>query len=127
MRRRHRLRRSADFDQLWRRGQRWHHPLLLLVVGPNELEISRFGFAASRRLGKAYSRNKVKRILREVVRNRLKKIEGGWDCLFVARFAANGVTFSEVEAAVSQLLKRSDLLLSNSDALVSNVLEERLT
>lgn len=126
MRRRLRLRRSADFHQLWRRGQRWHHPLILLIVGPNDLEHSRFGFTVSRQYGKAADRNRMKRILREVVRSRLEQIESGWDCLFVARSLTNGATFSELNAAVSQLLKRSGLLITSSNTLVSNALDEGL-
>lgn len=126
MRRRLRLRRSADFHQLWRRGQRWHHPLVLLIVGPNDLEHSRFGFTVSRQYGKAADRNRMKRILREVVRSRLEQIESGWDCLFVARSLTNDATFSELNVAVSQLLKRSGLLITSSNALVSNALDEGL-
>ena len=126
MRRRLRLRCSADFHQLWRRGQRWHHPLVLLIVGPNDLEHSRFGFTVSRQYGKAADRNRMKRILREVVRSRLEQIESGCDCLFVARSLTNGATFSELNVAVSQLLKRSGLLINSSNALVSNALDEGL-
>ena len=117
MRRRLRLRRSADFVQLRRRGKRWHHPLILLIVGPNDLEHSQFG--------KATDRNRMKRILREVVRSRLEQIESGWDCLFVARSRGKGATFSELNAAVSQLLERSGLLISSSNTLVSNASDER--
>ena len=126
MRRRLRLRRSADFYQLRRRGKRWHHPLILLIVGPNDLEHSQFGFAVSRHFGKATDRNRMKRILREVVRSRLGQIESGWDCLFVVRRRAKGASFSELNAAVSQLLERSGLLISSSNTMVSNALDEGL-
>ncbi|HET6444688.1 MAG TPA: ribonuclease P protein component [candidate division Zixibacteria bacterium] len=122
-----RLRSSADFDKLRQSGRRWHHPMILLIVGPNDLEQSRFGFSASRRFGNAASRNRIKRILREVVRSHLVAIENGWDCLFVARLAANGATYSEIEAAVNQLLKRSKLLTPFSDLRESKKFEEGLT
>lgn len=127
MLRRYRLRRTADFNQLRRRGQRWHHPMILLIVGANDLEHSRFGFAASRRFGNATDRNRVKRILREVVRDRITLIEDGWDCLFVARRAASGATFTEVQGAVAQLFERSNLLKSRSSTLASETLDEELT
>ena len=125
MRRRLRLRRSADFVQLRRRGKRWHHPLILLIVGPNDLEHSQFGFSVSRHFGKATDRNRMKRILREVVRSRLEQIESGWDCLFVARPRGKGATYSELNAAVGQLLERSGALISSSNTLVSNASDER--
>ncbi len=123
MQRRLRLRRTVDFDQLRRGGQRWHHPMILLIAGENDLEHSRFGFAASRGFGNATARNRMKRILREIVRSRLSLIEDGWDCLFVARRAANGANFAEVEVAVNQLMKRSNLLKSRSDMRVPEVVK----
>ncbi|MFN2189488.1 MAG: ribonuclease P protein component [Candidatus Promineifilaceae bacterium] len=110
MRRRHRLRRTADINRLWRRGKRWHHPHLLLIVGPNDLDYSRFGFTISRQFGSAVTRNKSKRLLREAVRKSLDDVENGWDCLFVAHSSARGRTFSEMNEAVSLLLRRAGLL-----------------
>jgi ribonuclease P protein component len=101
--------------------------MILLIAAPNDLEQSRFGFSSSRRVGNAISRNRIKRILREVVRSRLVTIEHGWDCLFIARRPANGATYSELEAAVSQLLERSKLLTPFSDLRESKMFEEGLT
>jgi len=112
MQRRHRLRRTVDFDLLRREGKRWHHPLFLLVVRANNQQISRFGYSTSRRVGKATSRNRVKRLLREVVRRRLQEIESGWDCLFIARNGAVEASFIELETAVIELLQRAGLLNS---------------
>jgi ribonuclease P protein component len=127
MQRRLRLRRGADFDRLRRRGKVWHHPLILLIAGVNELEYSRFGFSARRGFGKAIARNRVKRVLREVVRSQLSYIEKGWDCLFVAKRAANDASYEEVEAAVLQLLKRSSLLQPRTEMRVPAAENEALT
>ena len=112
MQRRHRLRRAADFDLLRREGRRWHHPLFLMVVRANDQHISRFGISTSRRVGKATSRNRVKRRFREIVRQRLQEIEGGWDCLFIARSGAAETSLPELETAVIELLQRASLLKS---------------
>lgn len=109
MHRRHRLRRAADFELLRREGRRWHHPYVVLVAGANRGQISRFGFAAGKRLGQATKRNRVKRIFREVIRNRLGEIEDGWDCLFIARIGAAEASTSELQMAVNELLQRSGL------------------
>jgi ribonuclease P protein component len=110
MRRRHRLRREADFDELWRRGKRWQHPLMLLITGPNGQEFSRFGFSVSRHFGRATERNKMKRVLREVVRSRISEIVGGLDLLFVARPSSNGMEYHEIADVVSILLRKSGAL-----------------
>ena len=71
---------------------------------------SRFAFSASRRVGNAVKRNRAKRVLREAVRWHLGEIEPGWDCLFIARAQTPDAAFADVEAAVSQLLTRAQLL-----------------
>ena len=114
MQRRHRLQRSADFEQLRKHGRRWNHPLVLLIVYQTNLPISRFAFSASRRVGKAVVRNRAKRLLREAVRGHLTAISSGWDCLFVVRSAAAQATFKEVEEAVIQLLSRANVIEDNN-------------
>lgn len=111
MLRRFRLRRSSDFESLRRNGRRWHHPLAILVVNPNGRPESRFGFSASRHIGKATVRNRVKRLLREAVRKKIELIQPGYDCLFVARRPAVEADYHEIESAVAQLLCRANVLI----------------
>ena len=110
MQRRLRLHRPADFEQLWKNGRRWHHPLALLVVHRTDLPVSRFAFSASKRVGNAVARNRAKRLLREAVRVNLPEISSGWDLLFVARASTAKASFAEVEGAVLQLLKLAHVL-----------------
>ena len=110
MQRRHRLRRAADFDLLRRKGKRWYHPLVVMVVRANNQQISKIGFSASRRIGKAVSRNRVKRLFREVIRRQVQDIEVGWDCLFIARSGAAEASYLELETAMTELLQRACML-----------------
>jgi ribonuclease P protein component len=110
MQQRHRLRRTADFDWLHRKGKRWFHSLAVLIVHPNEIDTSRFGFTASRRVGKAVERNRAKRQFREAVRKRLGEVKVGQDCLFIIRAQAISATSREVETAVEMLLEQADLM-----------------
>jgi ribonuclease P protein component len=110
MLRRFRLRRSSDFESLRRNGRRWYHPLAILVVNPNGQPGSRFGFSASRHIGKATVRNRVKRLLREAVRKQIETIQPGYDCLFIARRPAVDADYHEIESAVTQLLCQANVL-----------------
>jgi ribonuclease P protein component len=110
MRRQLRLRRSSDFDLLWLHGQRWHHPLAVLVVRKNDQQTSRFGFLASKRVGNATERNRAKRLLREAVRQQLNEIRKGSDCLFIAKRDTVKASYADVEAAVNHLLRNGGLI-----------------
>ncbi len=112
MRRKYRLRGNTDFERLRREGHTLVHPLLVLSVLPNDLEYSRFGFAVGRRLGKAATRNRIKRRMRESVRVRLQKdtIAAGWDVMFVARRPIQDASFHQVDEAIGLVLCRAGLL-----------------
>ena len=110
MQQRYRLRRTADFDRLHRKGKRWFHSLAVLIVHPNEIDSSRFGFTASRRVGIAVERNRAKRQFKEAVRKRLGEVKLGQDCLFIIRAQAVSATSREVEEAVDILLERAGLI-----------------
>lgn len=104
MHRRLRLRQRADIEALRRDGRRLNHRLALLVARPNGLETSRFGFSASRRVGRAHQRNRAKRLLREAVRLHVDEIDPGWDCLFIARSSTLSASLPQLESAVTYLL-----------------------
>lgn len=116
---RHRLKRSDDIRRVYRRGQRWHHPLLTFhAVQASErpdsaatgVPPSRFAVSVSRRVGNAVVRNRSKRLVREAIRAQLPAIEAGWDCLVVARTGLADATFAEVEAAICQLFGQASLI-----------------
>jgi ribonuclease P protein component len=75
---------------------------------PNDLNFSRYGFSISRRVGKAVTRNRVKRLLREILR--VTPLEPGWDVIFIARPAAAGAGYDDLSQAVIGLLSQGDLL-----------------
>jgi ribonuclease P protein component len=72
----HRLTTSAGFDSAVRSGRRAGTRTLVLHVGggPTEVAESRVGFVVSRAVGNAVVRNRVKRRLRELVRERLDRL-----------------------------------------------------
>ena len=77
---------------------------------PNELALTRYAFAISRRVGKAVTRNLVKRRLREVLRQ--SALLEGFDIVIVARPAAATSDFQALKAELTALLQRSRLLTS---------------
>jgi ribonuclease P protein component len=78
---------------------------------PNGLSLSRYGFSVTKKVGKAVQRNRLKRLLREIMR--LQSLKSGWDIVFIARSAAVNIDYHQLERAVTKLLARAQLLESN--------------
>lgn len=63
-----RLRRRADYLRCYRTGRRRHGAFAILYFVPNQLGHPRIGITASRKVGKAVARQKLKRRIREIYR-----------------------------------------------------------
>jgi ribonuclease P protein component len=83
--------------------------LLLLNAARNRAGRTRCGFVVGKKLGKAHDRNRAKRRVREAARLQYTAIAPGYDLVFVVRPAAAGASFSELQQAVIELLRRAGI------------------
>jgi ribonuclease P protein component len=112
------LTRPEQFATVYRKASSWADSLLALRALPNQLTFSRYGFSVSHRIGKAVIRNRVKRLLREILR--VTSLEAGWDIVFIARSQAATASYAELEKSVRALLSRARLLRTvEQDKVVS--------
>ncbi len=66
----------------------------------------------SKRIGNAVVRNRVRRRLREAVRNHV--VNPGWDVVFIARRGIERATFQQLKRAAGNLLVQTYLVDGNS-------------
>ena len=87
MQRRNRLSRSRDFDAVYRQGRSTSTRFLVLYWFEREEELGepRLGLAVPRAAGNAVARNRIKRQLREVWRERLEQVPAGRDYVLIAK------------------------------------------
>jgi len=101
----------AQYILVYQQGEVWANSLVVMKALPNGLSLSRYGFSVTKRVGKAVQRNRLKRLLREIMR--LQSLKPGWDIVFVARSVAVNADYHQLERAVSKLLTRAQLLESS--------------
>jgi len=102
------LTKPEQYALAYNKGSSWSSGLLVMKALPNGLTLSRCGFSVSKRVGKAVTRNRVKRLLREI--SRLTPIKPGWDIVFIARPAAAGTDYASLEKSVAGLLSRAKII-----------------
>jgi ribonuclease P protein component len=97
-----RLRRRPEFERAYAAGRRIRTRFMTLFVVPNDGPRTRLGVSATRKLGPATDRNRVKRLAREVFRRH--KIETGGpgrpalDVVVVPRREMLDAPFASLEA-----------------------------
>lgn len=91
-----RVRRRADFERAYDSGQRVHARFMIVFLVENGGLESRFGVAATRRIGNAVTRNRAKRLAREVFRRH--RVIAGLDVVIVPRAEIFNARFSAIEA-----------------------------
>ncbi|NLG84450.1 MAG: ribonuclease P protein component [Firmicutes bacterium] len=105
-----RIRRRSEFASIFARGRSLADYALVLYWRERTVGPPRVGFCVGKQLGKAVTRNRIKRLLRESWRVLAAEVEIPADLVFVAR--RGGVCFSLAEwvASMRGLLRRAKLL-----------------
>jgi ribonuclease P protein component len=104
-----------EYALVYDKGKSWACDLLVMKALPNELTLSRYGISVSKRVGNAVIRNRIKRLLREILR--IAPVRPGWDIIFIARPKAASTDYASLKQAVEGLLSRAHLIETASLAL----------
>ena len=107
------LTKPKQYALVYSKGNSWASSLLVMKAVPNGITFSRYGLSVSKRVGIAVTRNRVKRLLREILR--LTPLEGGWDIIFIARPAAATADYADLEKSIGGLLSRARLLKNHRE------------
>ena len=109
------LTKSAQYALVYKEGSSRVSSLVVMKALPNGLSLSRYGFSVSKRVGKAVTRNRIKRWLREILR--LTPLEPGWDIIFIVRPVTATAEYTELRKSIESLLSRAQLLVENYEGI----------
>jgi len=107
----HNLTRNVDFQRVYDGGRSWAGKEVVVRVLPNGLDLTRYGFAVGRRVGKAVVRNRIKRRLREIFRK--AALHSGWDIVVIARGPAAQADYKSLKETAGDLLYKAGLTEKN--------------
>ena len=101
-----RVRRSGEYQRAFKAGIRVHGRFFTFVMSPNGAASARLGIVASRKLGDAVTRNRAKRLIREVFRRMASPIPGGVDVVVIPRAALFDAPFESLQDDFRGTFKR---------------------
>lgn len=106
-----RLRKKKDIERVLREGKSLKQDFVILKVKQNTINIARFVFIVSQKVSKkAVVRNKVKRRLREIIKEKMDIIEKGIDVSLIALSGIEKNSFQEIKVSIEKLFKKAKII-----------------
>ena len=99
------------FRKLYHNGNSSVTKYLVIYCRPNHLQENRIGITVGKQLGKAVTRNRVRRRLREIYRINEEQFQCGYDIVIVARSRAVDAEFQALQTAYLCAARRLGLLV----------------
>lgn len=104
------LKLNKDFKRLYYRGKSYAGGYVVIYMQKNRIHTNRLGLTVGKGVGKAVSRNRIKRLMRESYRLMEDKIKTGYDIVLVARNRAAGQNYDKIRKDTEFVMKKIGLL-----------------
>jgi ribonuclease P protein component len=102
-----RLTRQKDYEAVYRAKKVYSDARLRIYARANGLGYSRIGYAIGKRIGKAFKRNRLKRLVREAFRKNKTKLPRGLDFVVIPRTDGE-YTLDEISLSLKKLLEKAE-------------------
>ena len=104
-----RLRKRKEFSYLYNNGTAKHTAHLTLVYLPTKHRPLKIGFSIGKKIGKAHTRNLIKRRLRAIVREKVSTLPDNYNIVFIAKTGVTDITFDSLKEEVNILIEKTGL------------------
>ena len=104
------LKRNNDFRKLYSRGKSFAGGYTVLYVSKNRLGTNRVGLTVSKSIGKAVTRNRLKRLMRESYRLMSDRLKTSYDIVIVSRNRAVGKKQPQIMKYMEYAMRKLGLI-----------------
>jgi len=101
-----RLLKRAEFLQLAQIGQAAHNSHFVAVFAPGDRNRPRIGITVSKKVGKAVTRTRIRRFIREYFRHNRHCIAGNWDINIIAKRRAADLSSAEAFSSLKHIFDK---------------------
>lgn len=111
MQKKYRLQNFIDYAWVYRNGCSYaNHQLVLYVLVQPKVDRFRVGISASKKIGNAVVRNRLRRIIKEIVRHQADRIANHIDLVFIVRKGAVNMDYKKLAMSVHHVMCKASIL-----------------
>lgn len=97
------LKKTKDFQNVYRSGKSYANRYLVMYVLSNQTEGNRLGISVSKKVGNSVIRHHLTRLIRESYRLHEDMFNSGLDIVVIARGTARDASFHQISSALKHL------------------------
>lgn len=110
MQKEYRLAKREDFSKVYRYGKSMaNRQFVLYYMEQQKIERFRLGISVSKKVGNAVVRNRLRRMIKEIVRLNKEKIKPHTDLILIARKPLVDMEYQEIEKSAIHVLSKAGL------------------
>ena len=100
------LKKTKDFQNVYRRGKSYANRYLVMYVLSNQTEGNRLGISVSKKVGNSVIRHHLTRLIRESYRLHEDMFNSGLDIVVVARSKEDGIILKKILIALIKFYRK---------------------
>ncbi|MFD0698486.1 ribonuclease P protein component [Paenibacillus sp. GCM10027628] len=106
----YRLAKREDFNKIYRYGKSMaNHQFVLYYLAQPKLEQFRLGISVSKKVGNAVVRNRLRRMIKEIVRLNKDHMTLHYDYILIARKPAVDMDYAQMEKSIFHVIRKASL------------------
>ncbi|MGN1298571.1 MAG: ribonuclease P protein component [Candidatus Scatovivens sp.] len=107
------IKKNYEFKKMFSNGKFFYGEYVHFYILENKLNYNKFGIAISKKMGKAVSRNHIKRLIRENYKIIEEKIKTGYSFLVVVNKKKNikEISFYDIKGDFEKILKKAGVII----------------
>lgn len=110
LKKQNRLTKRKEFAYIYKHGVKTNSKNLSVVVVKSKKIEPRVGFSVNNKIGKAVTRNRIKRQLREILRKQIPNLKNFQNFVIIAHPSIVECDFHKIETEVFAVLKKGNIL-----------------
>lgn len=100
-----RIKSDDEFNDIIKTGTKIYSPFFIIYYKEKKLDNPRFGITQAKKFGKAYKRNRYRRILREIIRTNIKVFKNEYDYIIIIMKKCDTLDFKQIEDNLLKVIK----------------------